>query len=76
MAAEILGLPVVSCMALGKLLNFSVPQGPDSYNERGSIYSYEVVWRIKRGTNDHDDEEQHTTGNLTWANELISSSQL
>lgn len=46
MAVEILGLPVVSCMALGKLLNFSVPQGPDGYHGRGSIYSRKLFGEL------------------------------
>ena len=48
MAVEILGLPVVSCMALSKLLNFSVPQVPDSYSERGSIYIMKLFGELSK----------------------------
>lgn len=32
----------MSCVALGKLFNFSVPQAPDRYNERDNTYNLKL----------------------------------
>lgn len=43
-----MGIPLISCVALGKLLNFSGLQAPDRYNERVNIYNFKLLEELSK----------------------------